>query len=309
MSDRHGLPFYHIKDYAESMNDEHAQRPLSSGLHLVATPIGNLGDITLRAIETLRQARLVACEDTRMTGKLFERLGIGKKKMISYNDHNADRKRDSILKILEAGETLALVSDAGTPLISDPGYKLVRACIEQGIPVTSVPGPCAPVTALQLSGLPTDRFVFLGFPPTRAAARRSVLREWKETTATLVFFETGPRLLKSLQDMIEVFGSDRPAALARELTKKFEEIRRGSLQDIFDLCEQAPPRGELVLMLGGKSDSEEEADDDATEILLRQALKTMSVRDAASHVAQKTGHPRKDIYAQAVGLSKESRNA
>lgn len=273
---------------------------MKPGLILVATPIGNLGDISARALETLRGADVVVCEDTRVTGKLLRAFGIDVP-LLPYNDHNAARQRPKLLSALSGGKSVALVSDAGMPLISDPGYKLVSACVETGIGVTSVPGASAPLMALQLSGLPSDAFAFAGFLPAKSAARRKALAVWAGVPATLLFFETGPRLAGSLADMLAVFG-DRPAAVARELTKMFEEVRRGTLGELASFYEvDGPPKGEIVVVVGAPVETPGGAVD--LDALLRDALERMSVRDAAAFVAEQAGAPKKTVYARALELA------
>jgi 16S rRNA (cytidine1402-2'-O)-methyltransferase len=273
-----------------------------AGLHIVATPIGNLRDITLRAIDTLSQVDFIACEDTRVTARLLSAHDI-RTSMTAYHEHNAARVLPGMIKRLENGETMALVSDAGTPLISDPGYRLVRAAQDAGIPVTTEPGPSSPLAALVLSGLPSDRFLFAGFLPNKQAARKRILAEFANINATLVFLESTRRLAASLSDMAVVLGA-REAAVARELTKLHEEIRRGDLAELADHYRDAgPPKGEAVVVVGPPDQdaalvSAEELDD-----LLIKALKTMSVRDAASTVAAASGRTRRDIYARALELS------
>ena len=268
----------------------------------MATPIGNAGDLSFRAVEVLRAADLVACEDTRVTGKLLARYGIGARRF-AYHEHNAERVRPVLLEKLRVGARIALVSDAGTPLVSDPGYRLVRAAIEEGLPVTSVPGPSAPVAALVLSGLPPDRFLFAGFLPPKRAARRSELAALRGLAATLVFFEAPHRLPESLADMAEMLG-ERPAAVARELTKMFEEVRRGSLPTLAaHYAAAGPPKGEIVVVVGAAPEAPpEEAGLDAR---LRRALAGMSLRDAAEAVAEATGLPRRQVYARALELIEE----
>jgi 16S rRNA (cytidine1402-2'-O)-methyltransferase len=274
------------------------------GLHIVATPIGNAGDLSFRAVEVLRAADLVACEDTRVTGKLLARHGIATRRF-AYHEHNADRVRPVLLQKLRDGARIALVSDAGTPLVSDPGYRLVRAVIEEGLPVTAVPGASAPVTALVLSGLPPDRFFFGGFLPPRRAARRSELASLARLSATLVFFEAPHRLPEALADMAESLG-DRPAAVARELTKLFEEVRRGRLPALAaHYAEAGPPKGEVVIVVGPplpEAPSEAGLDD-----RLRVALATMSLRDASNAVSEATGLPRRQVYARALQLLEEKK--
>jgi 16S rRNA (cytidine1402-2'-O)-methyltransferase len=271
---------------------------LEPGLYIVATPIGNLGDVTLRSAEVLAGCALIACEDTRVTGRLLHHLGLSKK-MQRYDDHADAGARDRLLAAM-AHEPVALVSDAGTPLISDPGYRLVRAAREAGIKVTSLPGPSALVTALTLAGLPTDRFLFAGFLPSKAKAREDVLREFANLRATLVFYETGPRLVASLEAIATVLGG-REVAVARELTKLYEECRSGSADDLIAHYREHPPRGEIVLLIGPPGE-EAPADADTVEAALRLALAQMSPSQAASSVAKAHGLDRKTLYAQAMTL-------
>jgi 16S rRNA (cytidine1402-2'-O)-methyltransferase len=270
---------------------------LSPGLYIVATPIGNLGDITLRAVETLRGVAAVACEDTRVTGKLLNHLGI-KKRMIRYDDHASDSDRDRLLAML-AEQPVALVSDAGTPLISDPGYRLVKLARETGIAVTSLPGPSAAVVALTLAGLPSDRFLFAGFLPAKEKARRDVLAELADTPATLVFYETAPRLDDSLA-AIDAVLPGREVAVARELTKKFEECRSGSPEDLRQHYAVHPPKGEIVLLVGPPVEPAAESFD--VDALLRRELETEKPSQAAGKVAKATGLDRKMLYARALDL-------
>ncbi len=273
------------------------------GLYIVSTPIGNAADVSLRALDILAAAQAVACEDTRVTAKLLALHGI-RAPLLPYHEHNAERMRPRIVRRLEQGETIALVSDAGTPLISDPGYKLVRACVEAGLAVTAVPGPSAVTTALVLSGLPTDRFLFAGFLPPRAAARRTALAEVADLRATLVFLEAKQRLAPCLADMAEVLG-DRPAAVARELTKKFEEVRRATLSELTRHYREAgEPKGEITIVVGPPLEA---APDDATvedtlTTRLTEALKTASLSNAVARVASETGLPRRRVYARALAL-------
>ncbi|MBV9523663.1 MAG: 16S rRNA (cytidine(1402)-2'-O)-methyltransferase [Alphaproteobacteria bacterium] len=278
------------------------------GLHLVATPIGNLGDITLRALAVLRGAELIACEDTRVTGKLTARYAIATRR-IAYNDHNAERVRPQLLERLRRGAAIALVSDAGTPLISDPGYKLVRAAIAEGLPVTMVPGAAAPLAALALSGLPTDRFLFAGFLPVKQSARRAALEELAAVPATLILFEAPRRLAASLGEMARVLG-DRPAAIARELTKRHEEVRRDRLAALALHYATAAPKGEVVVVIGPPETPRPGASEEAAADLdakLRAALAGASLRDAAAAVAVATGLPRRRVYARALILAGEER--
>ncbi len=272
---------------------------LTPGLYVVATPIGNLGDITLRALAVLHSADRIFCEDTRVTGKLLARYGISTL-LGAYHDHNAEQVRPAVLAALREGERVVLVSDAGTPLVSDPGYKLVRAALAEDLPVTAIPGPNAAVTALILSGLPPDAFLFAGFLPPRQAARRRALERWAAVQATLVFYETTPRLAGSLTDMAEVLGS-REAAVARELTKLHEEVRRGRLADLAaHYCLAGPPRGEAVVVVGPPERGEpDQADIDKR---LRTALTELGVRKAAAKLAAETGMPRGKFYRRALAM-------
>ena len=271
------------------------------GLYIVSTPIGNLGDLTPRAVEIMRAADLIACEDTRVTGRLLKLHGIDTR-MFPYHDHSSPEARDSIIGHLNDGKTVALVSDAGTPLISDPGYRLVRAAVDAGVMVTAVPGPSSPLTALVLSGLPTDRFLFSGYLPTKEKARRDTLSELSTVPATLLFLESPKRLAASLAAMADVLG-DRPAAVARELTKLHEEIRRGTLPDLAEEYANMPaPKGEAVVVIGPPNGEISATPD--VDALLSDALATMSVRDAAATVATATGLPRKDVYTKALAISR-----
>lgn len=283
-----------------------APPPLVPGLYLIATPIGNLRDITLRALEVLAAVDVIACEDTRMTGKLLEAHSIKPAKLIVYNDHNADASRKGILEMLAQGKRVALVSDAGTPLISDPGYKLVRDAQDLGLRVTALPGANALLTALQLSAQPTDKFSFLGFLPAKQKARQDVLKEWRSVPGTLVAYETGPRLIESLSDMAQVLGGDRPAAVTRELTKMFEEVRRDSLAALVAYYEQAgAPKGEIVVVIGpGIKQDVGEAEIKAR---LQELLADLSVRDAAAQVADEMGIPKKQAYEFAIILQKTAK--
>jgi 16S rRNA (cytidine1402-2'-O)-methyltransferase len=271
------------------------------GLYLVATPIGNAADITLRALALLRRADLVCCEDSRVTGPFLKRYGIDAA-LFPYHEHNAAKVRPQLLQKLAGGAVVALVSDAGTPLVNDPGYKLVRDCIAEAIPVTALPGPSAVLTALSLSGLPSDRFLYAGFPPPKAAARAKWLAELKPVRASLVLLESAQRLPDSLAAMAEVFGGARQAAVARELTKKFEEVRRGSLADLAGHYAAAgPPKGEVTLVIGPPAEDEgaSAADLDAA---LAAAMGRGPLRQAVDDVAAALGLPRKQVYARALQL-------
>ncbi len=283
---------------------EFAAPPLSAGLYLVATPIGNLGDVTLRALEALAAADLIACEDTRVTARLMERYSI-RTALMPYHDHNAATARPKILARIRDGGAVALVSDAGTPLVSDPGYRLVRAAQDEQLAVTAVPGPSAVLAALAVAGLPTDRFLFDGFLPPKDAARRARIAELARIPATLVLFETGPRIGDALAALADGLG-DRPAAVCRELTKLHEEVRRETLGALARAyAAGAETRGEFVLVIAppqARAPSAEEIDE-----LLRQALRTHSVKDAVGAVAAATGEPRAEVYRRALALAKEPR--
>ncbi|MDE2411578.1 MAG: 16S rRNA (cytidine(1402)-2'-O)-methyltransferase [Sphingomonadales bacterium] len=271
--------------------------PLSPGLYIVATPIGNLSDMTPRGAEILRGVAAIACEDTRVTGKLLHHLGI-KARMIRYDDHASDNARDGVLA-LATQQPVALVSDAGTPLISDPGYKLVREAKARGIAVTSLPGASAAIVALTLSGLPSDRFLFAGFLPNKAKARSDALAELAGVPATLVFYETAPRLADALAAIGDVLPG-REVAVARELTKKFEECRTGAVAELIAHYAAHPPKGEIVLVIApplAASPSEVDAD-----TLLREALAHHKPSQAAAEVARLTGLDRKVLYARALEL-------
>ncbi len=278
-----------------------AAEPAAAGLSLVATPIGNLGDITLRALATLAGADLILCEDTRNTSRLLQRYQI-KTRMKPYHDHNAARQRPAIIEALAGGEAIAMVSDAGTPLVSDPGYKLVQACLERDIAVHMIPGASAPVMALALSGLPSDRFEFCGFLPAKTTARRQLLNDLRHDQATLIFFESAQRLAASLADIADILG-DRQAAIARELTKLHEEIMRGSVRSLIDqLAERGALKGEITLVVAPASRRAETADSPAVRDALAEALSEMPAGRAAAAVAKRYGLPRKQLYEQALEL-------
>ncbi len=272
------------------------------GLHIVATPIGNLGDITLRALATLAGADLIACEDTRVTRKLLDRYAIDTP-LTPYHDHNAAAARPKLLRRLAEGAAIALVSDAGTPLVSDPGFKLARAAQEAGHMVTALPGASAPLTALTVAGLPTDQFFFAGFLPPKQAARRARIAELARIPATLVLFESGPRIAAMLADLATELGN-REAAICRELTKIHEEVRRGDLATLAQSCAAGEIRGEFVLVVAPPREPERPSASD-TDALLRQALARVSLKDAVGEVAVATGLSRRDLYQRALVLAKE----
>ena len=271
---------------------------LAPGLYIVATPIGNLGDLSPRAAEVLAGAAVIAVEDSRVTAKLLNHIGI-KRPMTPYHDHNAEGVRPGLIARMSR-EAVALVSDAGTPLISDPGYKLVRDARAAGHLVVTIPGPCAAIAALTLAGLPTDRFLYLGFLPPKAAAKASALREIAGVRATLVIYESGPRLAATLLTLAEELG-DRDAAVTREITKRFEEAVTGTLGDLATRYADAPPRGEIVIVVAppGEPEAASEADADTA---LAEALTRLSTGQAASEVAKKLGVDRKALYARALEM-------
>jgi 16S rRNA (cytidine1402-2'-O)-methyltransferase len=273
---------------------------LEAGLYVVATPIGNLRDITLRALDVLGSADLVLAEDTRVTQKLLDAYGL-KPKRASYHDHNGEAMRPLVLEALARGEVVALVSDAGTPLIADPGYKLVRAAAAAGRRVFPIPGASALPAALSVAGLPTDRFCFAGFPPAKAGARGAFFAELADLDATLVFYETGPRLAASLLDMARAFG-DREAVVARELTKLFETVIRAPLADL--AARDLAPKGEIVVLIGPPQ-AKAAPDASAMDERLRALLATHAVKEAAAIVAAEFNAPRKVAYARALALRAE----
>jgi 16S rRNA (cytidine1402-2'-O)-methyltransferase len=272
------------------------------GLYLVATPIGNLGDITLRALEVLAGADVIACEDTRVTRKLIERYGITTP-LTAYHEHNAAEARPKLLARLAGDQAIALVSDAGTPLISDPGYKLVRAACEAGHSVSALPGPSSVLAALSVAGLPTDRFFFEGFLPPKQAARQKRAAVLANIPSTLVMFESGPRVAAMLADLAAAFGK-RTAAVCRELTKLHEEVKRGDLETLaHEYTAGAETRGEFVIVVAPPAEEEEISDN--VDELLRQALRRVSVKDAVGEVALVTGRPRREVYQGALNLSRD----
>jgi 16S rRNA (cytidine1402-2'-O)-methyltransferase len=277
---------------------------IAPGLHLVATPIGNARDITLRALDVLTQADVLAAEDTRTLKRLLELHGValGDRPVLAYHEHNGARVRPRLLAEIEAGKSVAYASEAGTPMISDPGFDLARAVQEAGYDVTTAPGVSAVVTALTIGNLPTDRFLFAGFLPNATGARKKALTELREVPATLVFYESPRRLVAMLADVAEVLGA-RPATVCRELTKKFEEARHGDLSDLIAHYSDTPPKGEIVVLVG-KGDSEAVSDLDI-EQEVNKALTQMSVRDTADFVSAKLGVKRRPVYQLAMRLAQE----
>ncbi len=288
----------------ELLTDHH--QSLDSGLYFVATPIGAARDITLRGLDILAQADVLAAEDTRNTRRLLDIHGVvlGDRRLIPYHDHNGAAQRPKLIAAIEAGKSVAYVSDAGTPLIADPGYALARDVIAAGFKVIAAPGASAVLAALAVAGLPTDRFFFAGFLPPKSAARRKVLSEIAPVPGTLVFYESPKRLSKSLSDMVQSLGGDRHAAVCRELTKKFEEVRRGTLDDLALSYQDETPKGEVVVVVGPPPIRE--IGPDVVADALRVALANHgSLRDAVDHVAGTLGQPRKQVYNLALKMEKD----
>ena len=290
-------------------SDDSSPTPSPAGLTLVATPIGNLADFSPRAQKALAEAKAILCEDTRVTSKLLARHSISAT-MLALHDHNEESEAPRLVARLLAGENLALVSDAGTPLVSDPGFRLVRAAIAAGVPVSAIPGPNAAVMALTLSGLPPHPFLFHGFLPSKQAARAAEIArmsgmEAAGLAATLIFYEAPHRVAEALVALAEGLGATRPAAVARELTKRFEEVRRGSLAELAAHYAAHEARGEVVLCVG-PAPPPAEPTRDALDAALRSAMAHLSLRDAAAAVAEATGLPRKRVYARALELAGEA---
>lgn len=279
-------------------------RDIAPGLYLVATPLGNARDITLRALDLLAGADVLAAEDTRSLRRLMEIHGValGDRPLVAYHDHNGDRARPRLMAALEAGQSVVYASEAGTPLISDPGFDLMREALQAGLPCTTAPGPTAVVAALTLSGLPSDRFLFAGFLPNSSGKRKSALAEFVAVPATLIFYESPKRLGAMLRDAAEVLGPERDAVVCRELTKKFEERCAGTLADLSQKYTDETPKGEIVVLIdrGAGVVTDQATLDDA----LLEALSRMSVKDAASEVAKTFGVPRREAYQRAMALGK-----
>ncbi|WP_146586389.1 16S rRNA (cytidine(1402)-2'-O)-methyltransferase [Puniceibacterium confluentis] len=277
---------------------------LTPGLYLVAVPIGNARDITLRALDILATADVLAAEDTRSLRRLMEIHGVslGDRPLVPYHDHNGDRARPRLMADMAAGKSVAYASEAGTPMISDPGFDLMRACVEEGMSATAAPGASAVVTALTLAGLPTDRFLFAGFLPNASGQRKTQLRSLAEVPATLVFYESPKRVAAMLRDAAEVLG-DRKAVVCRELTKKFEECLRGTLTSLSESLTGSTVKGEIVVLVA-RGDSPNISEQDVTTAL-ETALKTMSVRDASDFVSQMYSLPRRPVYQQAMRLGRQ----
>lgn len=276
---------------------------LRNGLYIIATPIGNLQDISARATEILKEADVIACEDTRVAKKLFSLLGLPLgKPFIKYEDHSEEKQAQSLIDLINQNKAVALVSDAGSPLISDPGYKLVRKCRAQDVYVTAIPGACAVITALQLSGLPTNRFMFAGFIPNKDKARTDLFTELKNVNTTLVFYETAPRLLKTLEQAAEIFAG-REAAVARELTKMYEEVVGGDFKTVTEYFVQNEPRGEFVLMIAPPVAQEYGLDD--VRDILRRRLGETSLKTAVKEICEQYKLNKNDVYALALELKDE----
>lgn len=276
---------------------------LRNGLYIIATPIGNLQDISARALDVLREADVIAAEDTRMAKKLFSLLGLSlDKKFIKYEDHSEEKQAQGLIDLINAGSAVALVSDAGSPLISDPGYKLVRKCREQSIYVTAIPGACAVITALQLSGLPTNRFMFAGFIPNKDKARADLFNELKNIDTTLVFYETAPRLLKTLEQAASVFGA-REVAVARELTKMYEEVISDSFAEVLAAFADNEPRGEFVVMIAPPTAAEYSLED--VRDILQKRLRETSLKTAVKEICEQYKLNKNDVYALALELKNE----
>jgi 16S rRNA (cytidine1402-2'-O)-methyltransferase len=283
--------------------------PLEPGFHFLATPIGSARDITLRALDVLASADVIAAEDTRTTRHLMDLHGVPLRgrPMIAYHDHNGEAQRPRLLALAREGRSIAYASEAGTPLVADPGYQLARAAIAEGLPVTSAPGPSAVLAALTLSGLPSDRFLFAGFPPASGGARKTWISGLAEVEATLVMFESPKRIGRLLGELAQAYGPDRKAALCRELTKKFEEVARGPLSDLADWVAERTPKGEMVLVVDRPGPRQ--LDPEAVDADLRAALVDMPVKQAAAEVAERHGLKRRDVYQAALKLRNEDGNA
>ena len=274
---------------------------MKNGLYIVATPIGNLGDMSPRAIEVLKEADVVACEDTRVTKKLFSLLGISlHKTYITLHDHNEDEQAQKIIDCVLAGQSVAQVSDAGSPLISDPGYKLIKKCKEAGIYITTLPGCCALISALQLSGLPTNRFMFVGFIPNKDKARTDLFAKYKNLDATLIFYETAPRLLKTLTAAKDVFGN-REMSVAREISKVYEECQTASAEDLIEFYTQNPPKGEMVFMVAPAAEEENQQEIDL-DAVLKDKLAKVSLKTAVKEIVETYGLNKNEVYEQALRI-------
>lgn len=278
---------------------------MKKGIYIVATPIGNLGDITPRAIEVLEAADIIACEDTRVTKKLFSLLNINiKKTFISMHDHNESEQLEKIIDFVKEGKSVAQVSDAGCPLISDPGYKLIRRCKEEGIYYCTIPGPCALICALQLSGLPTNSFMFAGFIPNKDKARADLFGKLKEIDTTLVFYETANRIIKTLEAAQKIF-PQREMAVAREITKVYEECLNGSAEELLAHFRTTEPKGEIVLMIAPPQEEEKNISDEDIETFLRAEMQTLSLKSAVKKIAEQYNRSKNEVYELALKIKDE----
>ncbi|WP_417249578.1 16S rRNA (cytidine(1402)-2'-O)-methyltransferase [Celeribacter sp.] len=278
---------------------------LSAGLYFVATPIGNARDITLRALDVLASAEVLAAEDTRSLRKLMEIHGIplDGRHIIAYHDHNGEKARPRLMGLLAEGRSVAYASEAGTPLVADPGFVLAREAIAAGYPVTSAPGPSAMIAALTIAGLPSDRFLFAGFPPASAGARRTFFATWEAVPATIGFYESPKRIQRTLEELRDLYGADRPVALCRELTKRFEEVLRGSIAEVLAQLEERTLKGEIVLLVARAEAREMAAED--LDAAIDAALENGTVKDAAAEIAKRHGLKRRDVYQRALARAKE----
>jgi 16S rRNA (cytidine1402-2'-O)-methyltransferase len=286
----------HPRRYSIGAGEFEAEK-LPAGLYVTATPIGHLGDVTLRALATMAAADILLCEDTRTTGKLLERYGI-RTRLMAYHEHNAAKVRPAILRALSEGQAIALVSDAGMPLVSDPGYRLVGDCVAEAIPVTAIPGASAVLMALALSGLPTDRFVFLGFLPAKTAERKKLLTEFMGVKATLIAFESPHRIVDALADVADVL-NNRRVAVSRELTKLHEEVLRGTAHEVQAILAARPSvKGEITVVIAPPDQSAPQVSDEDIEAAIDAALDTMPAAKAAANIAKRFELAKKDIYAR-----------
>ncbi len=281
------------------------KKQLSAGLYFVATPIGTARDITLRGLDILASADVIAAEDTRTAKRLMEIHGIplGDRPVIAYHDHSGEKVRARLMKYIAGGKSVAYASEAGTPLVADPGYALGRAAIDAGVPVIGAPGPSAVIAALTVAGLPTDRFFFAGFPPNAKGARRKFIEEYADVPGTLVFYESPKRIQGMLGDLVQKLGGERQAAVCRELTKRFEEVSRGTLAELADAFADRSVKGEIVVLVDRARGVR--VSDQSMEDALRDALKTMRMKDAATAVSEALGLPRRKVYQAALGMEKE----
>lgn len=279
-------------------------KPIDHGLYIVATPIGNLADITVRSLEVLASCDVIACEDTRTSRKLLDRYQITTR-TVAYHEHNAEFASGKIIEALDGGKTIALISDAGTPLISDPGFRVVNDAIEAGHKVIPVPGASSVLTALMAAGLPTDSFYYAGFLPNKEKARTDRFKELGAIKATLIFFESPHRITASLKNAASVLGDDRAACICRELTKSHEEFAKGSLKELYETCEARNVKGEVVLVIAPPQEEEIDLDEDITPLLMKLSSE-MSTSQAASEAARITGRSRKDLYQQLLALKSDA---